>query len=266
MPGKADYLLTSEVELERLRLQSKVWEPSGRELLANLPPGEGLRVLDVGCGSLSWLGILPEWVGPSGSVVGTDVDDNLLSAARSFLESQGTTNVELVNDDLFASKLEPGSFDAIHARFELAPLGRFEEQIAAHRRLLKPGGWLILEEPDTASWRINPDGPATARLIELILEVFVAAGGDFNAGRRLPDLLRGVVDEVKLDAKVEVLPQGHPYLRVPLQFAASLGARLEALLDAAALAALLKESEAELDRPETWGTTFTVIQGWGRLA
>jgi SAM-dependent methyltransferase len=261
-----DYLLDTDVELERLRLQSQVWEPAGRQLLARLPAGDGLRVLDVGCGSLSWLRLLSGWVGRSGKVVGTDIDDKLLGAARSFLDSEQIKNVELVRDDLFASKLESASFDAVHARFELAPLGRFEEQIAAHRQLLKEGGWLLLEEPETSSWRINPDGPATARLIEFILEAFIASGGDFNAGRRLPDLLRQVVGELQLDAHVVALPPGHPYLRVPLQFAASLGARLEAVAGGDELKELLPKVETEMSRPGTWGTTFTVIQGWGRVA
>ena len=260
-----EYLLTSEIELERLRLQSQVWEPSGQQLLARLPSGEGLRVVDVGCGSLSWLRILSGWVGPSGSVVGTDIDEKLLGAARSFIESQQMSNVELVQDDLFASKLEPGSFDALHARFELAPLGRFEEQIAAHRQLLKKGGWLILEEPETGSWRINPDGPSTARLIDLILEAFIVSGGDFNAGRLLPGLLRGVVEELHLDAHVVALPSGHPYLRLPLQFAASLGPRLDAVINRNELDELLSQVETEIDRPESWGTSFAVIQAWGRV-
>ena len=45
------YLLAGQpTELERLQLQSRVWEPAGRALLAQLAGGSGLRVLDVGCG------------------------------------------------------------------------------------------------------------------------------------------------------------------------------------------------------------------------
>jgi hypothetical protein len=44
-------------------------------------------------------------------VVGTDIDDRLLDAARSFLEAEGIANVELAVDDLFDSKLDDESFD-----------------------------------------------------------------------------------------------------------------------------------------------------------
>src|SRR5215208_4295783 len=116
--SRDEYLLAGQPsELERLQLQSRVWEPSGRQLLTKVGDGSGLRALDVGCGALGWLRILGEWVGPSGQVVGTDIDARLLDAARSFLNAEGISNVDLVVDDLFDSKLEPESFNLVHARF-----------------------------------------------------------------------------------------------------------------------------------------------------
>jgi ubiquinone/menaquinone biosynthesis C-methylase UbiE len=136
-----NYLLADQPsELERLQLRSRVWEPAGRQLLSKVDGGSGGRALDVGCGALGWLRILSEWVGPSGQIVGTDIDESMLNAARSFLEAEGISNVELVVDDLFESKLEPHSFDLVHARYVIAPLGRGRAQVASHRRLVKPGG------------------------------------------------------------------------------------------------------------------------------
>jgi len=45
--------------------------------------------------------------------------------------------------------------------------------------------------------------------MELIEQAFLAAGGDFNAGRRLPDLTG---DGAELSAEIVALPPGHPYL------------------------------------------------------
>jgi ubiquinone/menaquinone biosynthesis C-methylase UbiE len=173
------YLLAGQPsELERLQGQSLVWEPAGRSLLARLPDGSARRALDVGCGVVGWLRLLGEWVGPSGQVIGWEVGDHLLAGARSFVEQEKLSNVTLVKDDLFQSSLPPQSFDLVHARFLLAPLGRAAEQIAVYRRLVKPGGWLVLEEPDMASWRLNPSRPATERLMQLIVQAFQAAGGN----------------------------------------------------------------------------------------
>jgi SAM-dependent methyltransferase len=257
------YLLAGPpAELERLQLQSRVWEPAGRTLLAQLPNGFGRSALDIGCGVMGWLRILSEWVGPGGSIVGADVDETMLTGAKAFTEAEGLRNVTLTKDDLFASQLPPRSFDLVHSRFEIAPLGRVEEQIAIYRRLVRPGGWIVLEDPDTASWRVNPEAPAITRLIGLIAEGFRAAGGNIDAGRKLPALLRGLGLEPSINAHVIALPAGHPYLRLPLQFATSLRPRLEALIGGTSLDELLAQVEHELGRRDTWGTTFTLIQAF----
>jgi SAM-dependent methyltransferase len=260
-----EYLLADQPsELERLQLQSRVWEPSGRRLLSKIGDGSGGRGLDVGCGTLGWLRILGEWVGASGEVVGTDIDESLLDAARSFLAAEGISNVELVVDDLFDSKLEPQSFDLVHARFVIAPLGRGPEQVASHQRLLRPGGSLVLEEWDLGSWHFNPPAPAAERLIRLLSEIFAALGGE--AGRGLPELLREIgIEDPELDAHVIALKSGHPYLRLPLQFSVALESRLLETLSGDELNSLRREAESELSEPGRWGTTFTLIQSWGTL-
>jgi SAM-dependent methyltransferase len=263
--SREKYLLADQPsELERLQLQSRVWEPSGRQLLTKVGDGSGLRALDVGCGALGWLRILGEWVGPSGQVVGTDIDARLLDAARAFLDAEGIANVELAVDDLFDSKLEPESFDLVHARYVIAPLGRGREQVASHRRLVRPGGSLVLEEWDLGSWHFNPPAPAAERLIRLLSEIFAALGGE--AGRGLPELRRQIgIEEPEINAQVIALKPGHPYLRLPLQFSVALESRLRETLSEDELASLRREVEAELAEPGRWGTTFTVIQCWGRL-
>ena len=260
------YLLAGQpAELERLQLQSRVWEPAGRALLARLPDGRGARALDVGCGVMGWLRILADWVGPTGSTVGTDIDDKMLAGAHTFIESERLRNVEVVKDNLFSSALPASSFDLVHARFQIAPLGRADEQIASYRRLLKSGGRLVLEDPDMASWRVNPEAPATQRLVSIIEEGFRKAGGNFNSGRELPDYFRKLGAEAEIDAHVVALPPGHPYLRLPIQFATSLRARLEPIVGADELNALMQQSEAEIGRPGTWGTTFTLIQAHAKV-
>jgi SAM-dependent methyltransferase len=263
--SQENYLLAEQPsELERLRLQSLVWEPTGRELLSKVGAGSGGRALDVGCGAMGWLRILSEWVGPSGQVVGADVDTSMLQAARVFLEEEEIGNVELVVDDLFESKLEPQSFDLVHARYLIAPLGRGREQVASHQRLVKPGGWLVLEEWDLASWHFNPTAPAAERLIGLLSEIFAGLGGE--AGRGLPELLRGIgIEEPGIDAHVIALHPGHPYLGLPLQFSVALESRLLETLGERELASLRREAESELAEPGRWGTTFTLIQTWGTL-
>ena len=260
------YLLAGErSELERLQVQSLVWEPAGRALLAGIPRLQQPRVLDCGCGVLGWLRVLSEWAGPGGTVVGTDIDGRMLAGARESSVAGSLGNVELVEDDLFASHLPAASFDLVHARFQIAPLGRAAEQVAACRRWLKPGGWLVLEDPDMASCRINPDGVGFHELVHLIERAFLAAGGNINAGRALPNYFHALGAEPTVLAQVVALPPGHPYLRLPLKFAEALRPRLERLVGETALERLLARVEADLARPGVWGTTFTLIQAYAQL-
>jgi ubiquinone/menaquinone biosynthesis C-methylase UbiE len=265
--GQQAYLLAGQPsELERLQLQSRVWEPSGRRLLDEIGEGRGARVLDVGCGAIGWLRLLSEWVGRDGEVVGTDIDDAMLDAAGQFMATGGLGNVVLMRDDLFASQLESSSFDLVHARFQIAPLGRGPDQMSSHLRLLRPGGTVVLEEWDVSSWQLNPPAPALERLIELIGEAFVRSGGEIDAGRKLLELLRNFDIDGNVRAEIVALPPGHPYLRVPLQFATALEQQLLSLVAADELEQLRRDGEAELKEPGRWGTTFTLLQCWGQRA
>jgi SAM-dependent methyltransferase len=263
--NSTSYLLAGRAsELERLRLQSIVWEPSARRLLHAIGDGSGMRAVDVGCGVIGWLRVLSEWVGPDGEVVGTDIDDAMLADAGAFVAAEALDNVSLRKDDLFTTGLEASSFDLVHARAVVAPLGRAHEQLETYLRLVRPGGTVVLEDPDFDSLRYNPPAPALGKVVALLREGFRRNGGDLDAGRGHLDLFRGCGIEGSIRAEIEALPPGHPYLRLPLQMFVGLRPRLEAFLEAAELDRLEKEAETELQEPGRWGTSFIFLQAWGR--
>lgn len=252
-------------ELDRLQLQSRVWEPAGEALLAELGPGAGAQAVDIGCGCYGWLPPLSRWVGSTGRVTGTDISPDLLQEAHALVARRELDNVSLVRDDLFASDLPQRGFDLVHARFQLAPLGRMREQVDAYLRLLAPNGVLVLEDPDSSSWSYTPDAPALTALVGHIRTAFRAGGGDFDAGRTTYELLADAGLQPRVRAEIVALEPGHPYLRLPLQFAASLRPRLLTALGEDRLDGLLAAAALELDRPTTRGLTFTLVQTWTRL-
>jgi SAM-dependent methyltransferase len=262
--GSSTYLLAGRAsELERLQLQSRVWEPAGRRLLDEIDVGRGARAVDIGCGVLGWLRLLSEWVGPDGEVVGTDADDAMLAAAEQFVADEGLGNVVLVKDDVFASNLEASSFDLVHSRFVVSPLARGAEQMATYCRLARPGGAVALEDWDKGSWHYNPPAPALEQLIGLINLAFGKVS-QLDGGRTHLDLFSSVGIDANIHAEVLALPPGHPYLRLPIQMTTGLAPRLEEFVSAQELARLQDEADIELQEPGRWGTTFTVIQSWGR--
>jgi SAM-dependent methyltransferase len=172
----------------------------------------------------------------------------------------------LTIDDLFHAALPPARFDVVHARFQLCTLGRAAEQLEVYRRLVVPGGVLILEEPDTRSWRYEPYAPATQHLIGRVAQALTAAGGNLDAGRRLPGLLRDAELAPQVRTHVLGLEANHPDLRLPLHLADALSDRLADILGTDGLAGLREESAKELDADDSRGTTFTLVQAWARVS
>ncbi|BCG97663.1 class I SAM-dependent methyltransferase [Mesorhizobium sp. 131-2-1] len=266
--SSADYLLSdSASELERLRLQARVWEPETEAWLDSLGPMEGWHCLDLGCGAMGILGSLARRAGASGRIVGVDIDAMQLRAARAFVAENNLPKVEILEADAYASPLPANSFDLAHVRFLFAPVGRDAQLMDELWRLTKPGGIIAIQEPDSAAWRCYPPSDAWDRLKAAILEAFRRGGGDFDAGRRTHKMLRERgAEDLRVRAAVVALAPGHPYLRLPIQFATSLRNRIldAGLMTKSELDDAIVECEQVAGDPKTTGLTFVVTQAWGR--
>jgi ubiquinone/menaquinone biosynthesis C-methylase UbiE len=89
------------------------WARFGRRTVERLHLRPGDRVLDVCSGSGASVLPAAETVGPSGSVVGIDLADNLLAHARAKAHARGLANVEFRTGDLLDLKLPHEAFDAV---------------------------------------------------------------------------------------------------------------------------------------------------------
>ncbi|WP_116808959.1 class I SAM-dependent methyltransferase [Steroidobacter cummioxidans] len=80
-------------------------------------PGQGGRVLDVGCGSGATTFAMADRLGASGSCVGIDISGPLLDAAKSRAASAGISTATFVQADAQTYAFDPASFDAVISRF-----------------------------------------------------------------------------------------------------------------------------------------------------
>jgi SAM-dependent methyltransferase len=108
---------------------------------------EGLRVLDLGCGSGRDVYLLAQLVGASGQVVGVDMTPEQLSVARSHqqhhAERFGFANVTFLEgriEQLEQLPLEPGSFDLVISNCVVNLSTDKLAVLNGVRRLLKRGG------------------------------------------------------------------------------------------------------------------------------
>ena len=265
-----NYLLAGgAAELERLQLQARVWEPEAEVMLDQIGLQAGWQCLDLGCGAMGILGPLSRRVGPTGRVMGVDLDARQLAAARAFVQEAGLHNVENIEQNAYHTGFPRESFDLVHVRFVFAPVGRDEDLLGEMVALTKPGGIVAIQEPDATCWNCFPQHEAWDRLKGAILAAFKQGGGDFNAGQRTYGMLRQAgLEEVRIRAAVVALHNGHPYMRLPIQFATSLRQRIldARLLTEAQLEEALAACEKITRNPETFVMSFIVTQVWGRKA
>jgi SAM-dependent methyltransferase len=263
-----NYLLPNDPsELDRLRLQARVWEPEVEIMLDRIGVAPGWRCVDLGCGVMGVLGPLSRRVGPRGKVIGVEQESKAVAGARELIREQQWTNVEVVEQDAYHTTLERESFDLTHVRFVFAPVGRDEALLNEMLSLTRPGGVLAIQEPDASSWNCYPANAGWATLKAAILDAFARGGGDFNAGQRTFGMLRRAgVEDVQIRASVLALQDQHPYKRLPVQFAVSLRRRIldGGLLSEPELDAAIAECERAAADPQTMVITFVVTQVWGQ--
>jgi ubiquinone/menaquinone biosynthesis C-methylase UbiE len=247
-------------EYERLRAQARVWEQATGRLLDQIGLGPGASCLDAGCGPGEVMRMMAERVGPSGRVVGIDVDTRVGNAALAALHRAGHRQCSFHSHDLNTDEPIAGApFDLVYARLILFHL---PQRVAVLRRLwaaVAPGGHLIIQDYDLHSVSVVPDLDSAEELSRVVRTAMAAAGCDVHAGARLRQLfkLAGTddPDDTDVAGRIEPLATARTMLeatfRSVLPTALAHGITTES--DAAsALAAFDRDATAYPDRPVRW--------------
>jgi ubiquinone/menaquinone biosynthesis C-methylase UbiE len=119
--------------------------PVARDLIeaAALTPGE--RVLDVACGTGVVTRLAAERVGTDGSVAGLDVNPGMLQVARSV--TPPNLEISWYETGAEAMPLPDGAFDVVLCQMGLQFIADKLAALREMRRVLGPGGRLILNVP-----------------------------------------------------------------------------------------------------------------------
>ena len=168
------------MERERLRDLESLFDPITIERLDKLGVDEGWQCLELGAGGGSIVEWLCQRVGKWGRVVAADLQTK-------FLETIDASNLEIRQHDVRTDPLETSAYDLIHARALVEHLPERDELIGKLVAALKPGGRLLIESGDYASFfsvEGDPNG-LFERAWSRFFDVLVAAGFDLYYGRRL---------------------------------------------------------------------------------
>jgi SAM-dependent methyltransferase len=265
--GDQYFLGYSPAEQERLQRQAQELAPDANRLFDRVGIRPGFRAVEIGCGPLGCLEILSQRVGPTGSVVGVEINADAVALARKHLADNEIRNVEVLQGDAKATGLPRESFDLATARLVLVNVPQPERIVDEMAALVKPGGEVALHEAD---WGLNPYDPPLAswdRLLGVLMDYSKPNGIDLFVARRVPRMLRaaGLV-EVQVNPIVRAYPVGDPRRGTILQFAENLRDRIlgQGLISEAEFNESLATVKSHLDDPATLVLSFLNIQAWGR--
>ncbi|MEA2211254.1 MAG: hypothetical protein QOF83_1202 [Solirubrobacteraceae bacterium] len=180
-----------------------------RQAVARLAPSPGEVILDVGCGTGLNFAAIEAAIGPSGRLIGVELNPRMLDVARARVERHGWTNVELVEADVAEADI-PAIGDgsllcAVHDVMRSpAALANVLDHLRAHARVVA-GGPKWAPWRGTAAclmnyraWRMNRDFVTTfegfgrpwsqlERLVDdLVVDEIIHGGGYIACGIRSP--------------------------------------------------------------------------------
>jgi len=136
----------------------------------NIQPGH--HVLDVGCGIGDQAFAMAKLVGKTGSVKGTDISTAMVAMAHSRHAASGLP-LQFLVAPAAQQPFADASFDIIRTERVLMYLKNIEEVFAEYKRLLKPGGKLLVFDVDWDALVLpHPDKSLTRSIVEFISDSF----------------------------------------------------------------------------------------------
>ncbi|KAF7352026.1 S-adenosyl-L-methionine-dependent methyltransferase [Mycena venus] len=145
--------------------------------ITDVPPR---KILDLGCGSGAWA-IDAATQFPEAEVIALDISplpNRRIPANISFKLADLTQELDF----------EKGTFDIVHARFVIFHVSDGERAVKRAAELVKPGGFLILEDMDLMSV-IRTGGYAVKQHVLKMFELLRSRGVDPEIGRKFAGIL-----------------------------------------------------------------------------
>ncbi|MCE2414965.1 class I SAM-dependent methyltransferase [Candidatus Poribacteria bacterium] len=183
----AEYTMgRSQEETDRLIEQSQLYEDVTRRFFLRSGIAKGMKVLDVGSGAGDVALALAEFVGPEGTVVGVDLNPDILKTAQARADAAGFSNIEFIAGDTRTLEL-PNDFDAVVGRLVLMYMADPVEALKHLATHLGPCGIVAFQEAYFAPYTVaeHPDTPLANELIKWGRTVFERSGAHLDMGMEL---------------------------------------------------------------------------------
>jgi SAM-dependent methyltransferase len=149
---------------------------------------KGSLILEAGCG----VGAQTKIIAPENSgskFISIDISPESLIIAKELIFNLGIRNVEFRHADIFNLPFENNYFDHVFVCFVLEHLSNPSGALIELKRVLKPGGTIMVIEGDHGSTYFHPDSEEARDAVLCQVMLQKRHGGDANIGRKLYPLL-----------------------------------------------------------------------------
>ena len=207
-------------ELARLKEQATAFWPQEKEMLLNLGIQKSRNILDLACGP----GVVTRKINdlvPKSQVTGVDLNESLLDVAVSDAEQDGPDRPVFRKADCTNLPFESSSFDFVYSRFLFQHLSDPDGAIAEIKRVLTPGGRVVIVDVDDRDLNVTPSCESFERLTKAAGIFQSQSGGNRFVGRTLDGLLEShSFSEVTRNVHVMSSEQlgVEPFFRITTQF------------------------------------------------
>lgn len=138
-------LVTGSADYQRLKYLNAAVNPYSLQFLKKYIK-QGDNVLDLGCGPGILSASLSRIVGITGSVVGIDISKEQIKIAQRNVAKNKINNVKYIAKDINNISELSQKFDVVYIRFVLIHVRNPYEIIDKAKKVLKPGGYLLVED------------------------------------------------------------------------------------------------------------------------
>jgi SAM-dependent methyltransferase len=145
-------------------------------------------VLDCGCGPGTITLGLAEWAS-QGRVVGIDIGEPQLEAARRMARDRGIGNVEFQRASVFALPFPDESFDVVFSQAMFCHIPNHAGAIAEIRRVLRPAGTVAIRDIINGACIVWPNDPLLREVQRIARLGEESSGGNPDVGLELGTLL-----------------------------------------------------------------------------
>jgi ubiquinone/menaquinone biosynthesis C-methylase UbiE len=182
-----DEFADTQGELDRLRFQAKTGFGLEKKMFDHLGISADKEIIDVGCGPAFFANEVYNAYKPK-KLHGLEIAENLIEIANR--ENSHVSAMSFTQGSVYQCPFEDNSFDLAYSRFVFQHLDQPQKGVNELKRIIRPGGKVIIEDIDDGLLFLEPTPPSFEKVQSTSEKIQKDLGGDRLVGRKLFSMMQ----------------------------------------------------------------------------